>query len=157
MGKKKRKKKIIVAVSGYFDPLHIGHLEMFDLAKKLGDELVVIVNSDEAAKKKKGYYFMCFKERMKIIKSIHCVDKVVGDIDKDGTVRKTLAEVNPDIFAQGGDRHEGNIPETPICKKYNIKIVDGLGKKVQSSSKLVEKSKILNDEKILDELGCEWY
>lgn len=140
------KDKKVVAVSGYFDPVHVGHLEMMKLARELGDELVVIVNSDEAAKKKKGYSFMPFEERKKIIESIQWVDRVVEDIDKDGTVRKTLGKVKPDIFAQGGDRNVGNIPESPVCEKHGIEIVDGVGEKIQSSSDLVERSRRLKNE-----------
>lgn len=137
--------KTVVAVSGYFDPFHVGHLEYFKKAKELGDELVVIVNSDEAAKKKKGYSFMPFEERLEIIRAIEHVDKVVEDIDKDGTVKKTLAKIRSHIFAQGGDRNEGNIPETPVCEKHKIEIVDGLGEKKQSSSELVERHRRIND------------
>jgi len=135
------KKEIVVAVSGYFDPLHVGHLECMQLAKKLGDKLVVIVNNDEQAKMKKGYVFMPLNERVKIIQALKCVDDVFISIDNDRSVCKSLEALKPDIFAKGGDRNIGNIPETEVCDRLGIKIVDGLGAKIQSSSDLVKKSK----------------
>ena len=134
-------KKTIVAASGYFDPIHVGHIEYLEKAKALGDELIVILNSDEQAKLKKGFVFMPEEERMQIIKALRCVDKVILSIDTDQTQCKTLELLKPDIFAKGGDRYASEIPETPTCKKLGIKIIDGLGAKVQSSSELVNKSK----------------
>jgi cytidyltransferase-like protein len=135
------KKEIVVAVSGFMDPLHIGHIEQMRLAKQLGDKLVVIVNNDKQAILKKGYEFMPFKERMEIIRAIKYVDEVFPSIDEDRTVCKSLEAVKPNIFAKGGDRTSGEIPESAICKKLGIKIVDGLGAKIQSSSDLVKKFK----------------
>jgi cytidyltransferase-like protein len=126
--------KQTVAVSGYFDPLHIGHIELFKLAKTIGDKLIVIVNNDYQAELKKGNPFMKQKERMAILENLEIIDTVVLSIDKDRTVCKTLELVRPDIFANGGDRQVGEIPETTICKNLGIKLVDGLGKKIQSSS-----------------------
>lgn len=134
------KKPVIVAASGYFDPLHVGHLENLELAKKLGDKLVVIVNNTEQAILKKGKEFMPFKERIEIVKALRCVDEVFPSIDTDKTVCKSLEAVHPDIFAKGGDRLNGEIPETAICKKLGIKIIDGLGEKIQSSSSLIAKN-----------------
>lgn len=131
------RKKIIVAVSGYFNPLHVGHLEMIQKAKKLGDSLVVIVNNDHQVKLKGSVPFLSQVDRMKIVSAIKWVDKVFLSVDKDKTVCKSLAKVKPDIFAQGGDRHEGNIPEAEICRRLGIKMVDGLGKKIRSSSTLI--------------------
>jgi len=133
----KNKKKIIVAVSGYFNPLHIGHLEMMEKAKKLGDSLVVIVNNDHQVKLKGRVPFLNQADRMKIVLAIKWVDKVFLSVDKDKTVCRSLAKVKPDIFAQGGDRHQGNIPEAAICRRLKIKMVDGLGKKIRSSSILI--------------------
>lgn len=130
------KKQIIVAVSGFWDPVHIGHVELFKLAKKLGDKLVVILNTDEQAILKKGKSFMCLEERKIILEALRDVDEVIVSIDTDKTVCKTLVLVKPNIFANGGDRHNDEIPESKICKKLGIKIVDGLGKKIQSSSNL---------------------
>ena len=135
------KKPIIVAASGYFDPIHIGHIEYLELAKKLGDKLIVIVNSDAQAIMKKGSPFMPEKERMEIVKSLRCVDEVVLSIDTDQSQCKTLEMLKPNIFAKGGDRYASEIPETPTCKKHGIKIIDGLGAKIQSSSTLIAKAK----------------
>ena len=126
----------IVATSGYFDPLHVGHLECFELAKKLGDKLIVIVNSDLQAKLKKGKSFMKEKDRIKIISALKCVDEVFLSIDKDQTQCESLKYLKPNIFAKGGDRMSNEIPELKICKELDIKIVDGLGKKIRSSSDL---------------------
>ena len=131
------KKKIIVAVSGYFNPLHVGHLEMMEKAKKLGDYLVVIVNNDHQVKLKGSVPFLNQIDRMKIVSAVKWVDKVFLSIDRDKTVCKSLIKVGPDIFAQGGDRHEGNIPEADICRRLGIKMVDGLGGKIRSSSTLI--------------------
>lgn len=136
--KKKNNKKIKVAVSGYFNPLHVGHLEMIEKAKKLGDHLVVIVNSDHQVKLKGSVPFMKEKDRMKIIKALRDVDEVFLSIDKDKTVCKSLAKIKPDIFANGGDRKSLNdVPEYDICQELNIKMIDGLGKKIRSSSILI--------------------
>ena len=131
---------VTVAVSGYFDPLHVGHLEYIKLAKELGDKLIVIVNNDKQAVIKKGKSFMEESERVKIIESIKWVDKVILSIDEDSTVCKTLELIKPDIFANGGDRHNSEIPEARICRENNIKLVEGLGEKIQSSSSLIKNS-----------------
>ena len=130
------KNKIRVAVSGYFDPIHVGHLEYLKMAKELGDSLVVIVNNNLQCKLKKGKPFMDQNDRVEIVKALRFVDEVFLSIDKDRTVCKSLEAVRPNIFANGGDRATSEVPETPICKKYNIKMVDGLGDKIRSSSNL---------------------
>lgn len=132
------KKDITIAVSGYFDPTHIGHIEYLKLAKALGDKLIVILNNDEQAQLKKGKIFMPLNERKIILESLNMVDEVFISIDKDETVCKSLERLRPDIFAKGGDRNINNIPEAEICKKLGIVIVDGLGEKIQSSSKLIK-------------------
>ena len=132
----------IVATSGYFDPLHIGHLECLELSKQLGDKLIVIVNSDLQAKLKKGKSFMKQEDRIKIIAALKCVDEVFLSIDKDKTQCKSLRYLKPDIFAKGGDRISNEIPESEVCKEFGIEIVDGLGKKIRSSSKLTGIKKI---------------
>jgi cytidyltransferase-like protein len=126
----------VIATSGYFDPLHVGHIECLELAKQLGDKLIVIVNSDFQAKLKKGKLFMNQDDRMKIIASLKCVDEVFLSIDKDKSQCETLKYLKPNIFAKGGDRTSKEIPETKICKELGIKIIDGLGKKIRSSSEL---------------------
>ena len=127
---------IVVAVSGYFDPIHVGHLEYLKLAKQLGDKLVVIVNNDKQIILKKGKSFMNEKDRMEIVSALQCVDEVFLSIDDDKSVCKSLEFLKPSIFANGGDRSLSEIPETAIIDKYSIKMVDGLGAKIRSSSKI---------------------
>tara|TARA_B100001142_G_C13899477_1_gene487319 strand:- start:89 stop:508 length:420 start_codon:yes stop_codon:yes gene_type:complete len=132
----KKTNKTIVAVSGYFDPLHVGHLEYFVKAKELGDLLYVIVNSDFQAKLKKNTSFMIENDRLEIIQSLKIVDKAFLSIDKDKSVSNTLKIINPDIFGNGGDQIKGSILEERICLENNIEIVDCLGKKIRSSSEI---------------------
>ena len=126
----------IVATSGYFDPLHVGHLECLEMAAKLGDILVVIINSDLQAKLKKGKSFMNERDRLKIVSALRCVDNVFLSIDKDKSQCESLRYLKPDIFAKGGDRMSDEIPESKVCKELGIQIVDGLGEKIRSSSDL---------------------
>jgi cytidyltransferase-like protein len=126
----------VVAISGYFDPIHVGHLEYINMAKKLGDKLVVIVNNNYQCELKKGKPFMDEKDRVIIVSNLKNVDEVFLSIDKDKTVCASLEKIKPDIFANGGDRKNYEIPESVICKKYDIKIIDGLGDKIRSSSDL---------------------
>ena len=142
--------EIVVAASGYFDPLHVGHIEYLELAKKLGDKLIVIVNNSEQTKAKKGFEFMLFKERIKIMNSLKVVDEVFESIDEDSSVCESLAKIKPNIFAKGGDRNVGNIPEKEICEKYNIKIIDGLGEKIQASSELIKNARENGHETNID-------
>jgi glycerol-3-phosphate cytidylyltransferase/D-beta-D-heptose 7-phosphate kinase/D-beta-D-heptose 1-phosphate adenosyltransferase len=132
----------IICVSGYFNPLHAGHIEYFEKSKKLGDKLVVIVNNDKQSILKKGSSFMPEDERLKIIRSLKIVDMAVLSIDDDRTVCKTLTSIRPNIFTNGGDQFNDIIPEKTICENLGIELVDGLGEKIQSSSWLLEKSKI---------------
>ena len=115
------KKEVIVAVSGYFDPIHVGHLEYLKLAKNLGDKLIVIINNNLQAELKKGEFFMHEKDRMEIVAALRSVDEVFLSVDTDGSVCKSLEIIKPDIFANGGDRSLDEIPETAVMKKYNIK------------------------------------
>lgn len=126
----------VVAISGYFDPIHVGHLEYINMAKKLGDKLVVIVNNNYQCELKKGKPFMDEKDRLSIVSNLKNVDEVFLSIDEDKTVCASLEKIKPDIFANGGDRKNYEIPESVICKKYDIKIIDGLGDKIRSSSDL---------------------
>jgi cytidyltransferase-like protein len=143
--RRKIKKEIIVAVSGGFDPLHIGHVRMFERAKKLGDKLVVILNNDNWLMQKKGFVFMNEKERREVIKALSSVDRVVITKhlpdSQDTSVCAELKRVRPHIFANGGDRKKGNIPEIDACNKMGCKMIFNIGHggKVQSSSWLVEK------------------
>jgi len=145
-----KKKQIIVAVSGGFDPMHVGHVRLFKNAKQFGDELVVILNNDNWLKKKKGFVFMPQKERKELIKGIKWVDKVVLSNHRpnpeDMSVCADLDKLKPNVFANGGDRKKGNIPEVPLCKKIGTKIIFNVGKggKIQSSSWLVDKYKKTN-------------
>jgi cytidyltransferase-like protein len=142
------KKPIVVAVSGGFDPVHIGHVRMFKEAKALGDELVVILNNDHWLKDKKGFPFMPETERKEIVEAIKGVDRVVltrhGPGDPDRSVCHILKEIKPDIFANGGDRKpDGDpVPEVDVCKELGIAMVYnvGAGGKVQSSSWLIAKA-----------------
>lgn len=132
----------IVCVSGYFDPIHVGHIEYFKKSKEIGNKLMVIVNNDEQAVLKKGKPFMKCEERMKIISELKCVDYVVKSIDIDRTVCKTLETVEPKpfYFCNGGDQNNNTIPETDICRKRGIILRDGFGDKIQSSSWLIKGS-----------------
>ena len=125
-----------IAVSGYFDPIHVGHLEYLKMAKSLGDILVVIVNNNHQCILKKGKFFMDENDRLEIVKAIKYVDEVVLSVDQDKTVCKSLELIRPNIFANGGDRSTDEVPETSVCKKYKIEMVDGLGEKIRSSSSL---------------------
>ena len=136
------KKEKVVIVSGYFDPIHVGHIEYINLAKQLGDTLVVILNNDKQAILKKGESFMDEKDRMEIVFNLENVDEVLISCDEDASVCKSLeliAQFKPMaelIFAKGGDRHFGEVPEVEICEKLGISMVDNLGKKIRSSSEL---------------------
>ena len=129
-----------VAASGYFDPIHVGHIEYLEMARALGDKLVVIVNNDAQTCLKKGKPFMPAEDRVKIVRALECVDEAFISIDNDATVCKSLKACKPHIFANGGDRHGGNIPEAQICKDLNIQMMEGLGDKIRSSSDLIKEN-----------------
>ena len=139
------KKKAII-VSGYFNPIHKGHLEYFHNAKKLADFLFVIVNSDHQRALKQSKEFQLEDERMLIVSSLKPVDKAILSIDKDRTVCQTIASIAKDYgqeydlaFANGGDQNNDTIPEKPVCQQMGITLLDGLGDKIQSSSWLLKK------------------
>ena len=139
------KSKVII-VSGYFNPIHKGHLELFDKAKALGDQLWVIVNSDLQRKLKGSKAFMEEDERVIIVKAIGIVDSVILSIDKDKTQCATLSDLANKFgndfkmyFANGGDQNNDVCPEKEICEKSGIGLIDGLGDKIQSSSWLLKK------------------
>ena len=134
-----------IIVSGYFNPLHKGHIELFKNAKQLGDELIVIVNNDLQRKLKGSKEFMDEDERILIINELSITDKVYLSIDKDSTVKKSLEKIHTDLgsnyelyFANGGDQNNESISEIKICKKLNIGLIDGLGEKIQSYSWLLK-------------------
>jgi len=140
------KKKKAVIVSGYFNPIHKGHLEYFNNAKAIADYLFVIVNSDFQRNLKGSKEFQNEEERLIIVSNIKAVDKALISIDKDRTVCATLEKIANDYskdydlaFANGGDQNNDTIPEKPICEKVGIKLIDGLGEKIQSSSWLLKK------------------
>ena len=140
--KSKNSKEVVVVASGYFNPLHIGHVRYFKEAKKLGTKLIVIINTDEQVKLKGSFRFMKTEERAEIVSSLKFVDDVVISIDKDKTVCKTLELIKPDIFAKGGDSTLDNVPEKEVCERLGIKMVIGVGGgKIQSSSWLISKYK----------------
>ena len=139
----KRKKPVVVAVSGGFDPVHVGHIRMFREAKALGDYLVVILNNDNWLKRKKGKNFMPETERKELIESIRYVDEVVltkhTEDFEDGSVCEELRVIKPDVFCNGGDRTRENIPEIAVCAELGTGMVFGVGGgKVQSSSWLLK-------------------
>ena len=136
---KKTKINKVIAVAGGFDPLHIGHIRHFKEAKKLGDKLVVILAPDLHMKIKKGRAFMPFIERKEVLEAIGYVDEVIMSIDQDGTVTETLRNLKPHVFAKGGDRIQGNMPqsELDVCEGEGIEIIYNVGgEKIQSSSNL---------------------
>jgi cytidyltransferase-like protein len=133
----------IVICSGYFDPLHEGHIENFELAKKLGKKLIVIVNNHYQAILKNGKEFIPEKTRLKVVETLKPVDGVFLSIDEDRSVCKSIEAVVKQypkntkfIFAKGGDRFAENIPENEVCKKFNVELVSGLGQKINSSSEI---------------------
>lgn len=135
-----------IIVSGYFNPLHKGHLELFENAKAYGDQLWVIVNSDLQRKLKGSKEFMDQDERLIIVSAIGVVDKALISIDKDKTQCTTLVNLADKYskqyelyFANGGDQNNNSIPEDPVCEEKGIGLLEGLGDKIQSSSWLLKK------------------
>jgi len=134
----------VVITSGYFDPIHVGHVECLELSKKLGDKLIVIVNNDYQASLKKGKSFMPQGDRIRIVGALGCVDNIFLAIDSDKSVCSSIKILweawsglaDEIIFAKGGDRMTSEIPEAILCKELGIEIVDGLGAKIRSSSDL---------------------
>ena len=144
----------IVVVSGYFNPLHTGHLDYLESAKKMGERLVVIVNNNFQVKLKGSVPFMEFEDRLRIVTALRCVDSVVGSIDENPSVVQTLKKVyelysvdyfyESMTFANGGDRYHSDSPEENYCKAVGIRLAFGVGgEKTNSSSTLIRKSKLL--------------
>lgn len=141
--------KKAVVVSGYFNPLHLGHLELFEKAREAGDMLIVIVNSDLQRKLKGSKEFQTEKDRLEIIRALRNVDMAYLSIDQDSTQIKTLGMLYTRYviegglklaFANGGDQNNTTIPERPTCEGLGIELIDGLGQKIQSSSWLLANS-----------------
>lgn len=138
------KKKAII-VSGYFNPIHKGHLEYFNNAKGLADELFVIVNSDLQRALKGSKAFQKEDERLIIVSNIKAVDKAIISIDQDRTVCASITHLVKEYgdeydfaFANGGDQNNNSIPEVPTCNELGVTLIDGLGDKIQSSSWLLK-------------------
>ena len=136
--------KKAVIVSGYFNPLHKGHLELFKKAKESGDILIVIVNNDIQRELKGSKFFQDENERIEIIRALTLVDMAWISIDKDSTQNATLRLMVEKFygsmklaFANGGDQNNSTIPERGICEQFDIELIDGLGEKIQSSSWLL--------------------
>ena len=139
-------KKKANIVSGYFNPIHKGHLEYFNTAKALTDELFVIVNNDHQRALKGSKEFQQEEERMIIVSNIKAVDLAILSVDTDRTVCKTIEKIAKEFgatydlaFANGGDQNSDTIPEKNICETMGIQLLDGLGDKIQSSSWLLKK------------------
>jgi len=135
----------VIIVSGYFNPIHKGHLEYFEKAKQQGDKLWVIVNNDLQRELKGSKEFQKEDERLEIVRAIRTVDNAIMAIDKDRTVIESIRKIHSDIgmnyslaFANGGDQNNNSIPEYNICKELGISLIDGLGNKIQSSSWLLK-------------------
>lgn len=135
-----------IIVSGYFNPLHKGHLELFEKARDYGDQLWVIVNSDLQRELKGSKTFMDENERLIIVSAIKYVNKALISIDKDKTQLSTLGSLIDEFatdfdlyFANGGDQNNDTIAEVSFCRENGISLIDGLGDKIQSSSWLLKK------------------
>lgn len=138
-------KKKAVIVSGYFNPIHKGHIEYFETAKKHGDVLFVIVNSDHQRQLKGSKKFQDEDERILIVSHLKIVDQAILSIDLDRTVIETIKKIHSQhsqtynlCFANGGDQNNKTIPERIICEQLGVTLIDGLGDKIQSSSWLLK-------------------
>ena len=135
----------LIIVSGYFNPIHKGHIDYLNNSKKLGDKLMVIVNNDTQRKLKGSTEFQLEDERLIIVSNIKSVDFTIKSIDMDRTVIESIRYIHKEFgneytlgFANGGDQTNESIPEAEICKELGIKLIDGMGEKIQSSSWLLK-------------------
>ena len=143
------KNRTLVIVSGYFNPLHSGHIEYLTKSKELGDFLFVIVNNDHQREMKGSKPFMLEDERKIIIQSLKCVDEAMVAVDTERTVNESIKFImnwrgdgfDRVIFANGGDQNRSTIGETKLCEELGIELADGLGDKIQSSSWLLNGKK----------------
>jgi len=139
----------IAITSGYFDPMHRGHLELLNLSKEQGDKLWVIVNNDVQAALKKGKAFIDQDTRLAVTTALRVVDRAILAIDQDGSVCATLevlikeakAQGHEVVFCKGGDRNAGTIPEMTVLQKYGAHLIDGLGAKIDRSSRIIAEAK----------------
>ena len=139
----------IAITSGYFDPLHRGHLELLELSRQQGDVLWVIVNNDAQAALKKGRAFIDQETRLAVASALRVVDRAVLAVDADGSVCATLDQLIAEakalgheaVFCKGGDRNAGNIPEMTVLRKHGAMLIEGLGAKIDSSSRIIAQSK----------------
>ena len=147
----------VVVISGFFNPLHIGHIDYISAARNLGDFLIVIVNSDDQVKIKGSVPFMNQDDRLRIIRNIKGVDRAVIAIDEDGSVCKTIREefkrlqndpfFEEMVFANGGDRKEGGVPEDVLEEELGVRMIYNAGcDKVQSSSNLIKKAEVFSEK-----------
>ena len=147
----------VVAISGFFNPLHIGHIDYISAARNLGDYLIVIVNSDKQVEIKGSVPFMNQDDRLRIITNIKGVDRAVMAIDEDGSVCQTIREefkrlqndpfFEEMVFANGGDRKEGGVPEDVLEEELGVRMIyNAGGDKVQSSSDLIKKAEVFSEK-----------
>jgi len=142
----------LTILSGFFSPIHVGHLDMIEAGAAYGDRLVVIVNNNEQQLLKKGKLVIDEHDRLRIVQALRIVDDALIAVDSDNTVRESLrvvAEKYPDhhlVFGNGGDRHSNAVvPETPVCEDLGIEMVFGMGgtTKADSSSRILS---VMNEE-----------
>jgi len=149
------KNKTLVIVSGYFNPIHEGHLEYLNRSKALGDFLVVIVNNDYQRELKGSKPFMTAEQRRIILKNIKAVDDAIISVDENKFVNKTIQLIIKEmgnkfdkiLFTNGGDQTLETVGEKDICQRLGIEMVFGLGDKIQSSSWLINKLWVILLEK----------
>ena len=135
------KKEPVVLLSGSFDPLHVGHIRMIEAARAHG-RVIIALHIDAWLKRKKGYVLMPWKERGEILNALHCVYRVIGFNDEDGTARDAINKVRPDYFGNGGDSIFNYTLETELCAQLAVKMIWNLGGgKIKSSSQIVAEAK----------------
>jgi cytidyltransferase-like protein len=135
----------ISIVSGYFNPIHVGHIRMMEAAAEMADYLIVIVNNDEQQIMKKGRIITPLDDRLEIVQALRIVDEAIPAIDADATVKQTLASIRERYpaasltFANGGDRSDPSVvAEAELCQKLGIDLRLGVGgvEKADSSSRI---------------------
>jgi cytidyltransferase-like protein len=133
-------------VSGYFNPLHVGHLRMMEAARALTGHLIVIVNNDAQQMLKKGRIILPLDDRLEIVRALRVTDECFPAIDDDATVRQTLRAVREKyphtalVFANGGDRSSAaRIAEADVCEELGVELRFGVGgeEKADSSTRII--------------------